>query len=214
MKMEDNNENLNNVMCEEEKECNNDNSNNSNTNGSKKKLPYFHRVLSKEDHQLIGDITPKPIDTKTTTLEPSNTVHSASVWNAAQTYEERNFTNWGIDKMKTILEDFNCISSSIAINTKNPEVTGTATIAHMKGKPRYIYDFSFKLTFDINDNYQGNFQIDDVSPDDLDDINIQIQFTKEPPSSEYSSIKSYIMKDFKLEFKKKILEFEKEFRSI
>lgn len=26
------------------------------------KLPYFHRTLSPEDQRLIGDITPKPID--------------------------------------------------------------------------------------------------------------------------------------------------------
>ena len=25
------------------------------------KLPYFHRTLSPEDQELIGDITPKPI---------------------------------------------------------------------------------------------------------------------------------------------------------
>jgi len=205
-----NNENINNMMNDE-----GEGENNNNNNGVK--LPYFHRVLSKEDQQLIGDISPKPITESSSTItEPSSTLHMASVWNSAQTYEERNVSNIMLGKIRKILEDFNCISSSssISMNIEKPEVTGTATIAHMKGKPRYIYDFCFKFNFEINNNYKGSLQIDDVSPDDLDDIHIQIQWTKEPPSFEYSTTKNYINKDFKTLFLKKIKEFEKEFRSI
>jgi hypothetical protein len=98
------------------------------------------------------------------------------------------------------------------------EVSGTATIAHVRGKARYIYDFNVKLNFEISkdesNSYKGSFQIDDLSPDDLDDINIQINWTKEPSSSNFSTIKTFINKDFKIEFKKKVIEFEKEFRAI
>ena len=166
----------------------------------------------------------------------TNHYHS-TVWNSANTYEERNFNNWGIDKIKSILNEFTVSSSSFTIglitliiikynifyypffikDITSSEVSGTATIAHVRGKARYIYDFNIKLTFEISkdsNTYKGSFQIDDLSPDDLDDINIQINWTKEPSSSDFSTIKTFINKEFKAEFKKKVHLFEKEFRAI
>lgn len=62
--------------------------------------------------------------------------------------------------------------------------------------------------------YKGSISLDDFSPDDIDDINFQISWTNIPPSSEFTLIKSFINKEFKIDFKKKIVEFEKQFREI
>lgn len=62
--------------------------------------------------------------------------------------------------------------------------------------------------------YKGSISLDDFSPDDIDDINFQISWTNLPPSSELTLIKSFINKEFKIDFKKKIVEFEKQFREI
>ena len=57
------------------------------------KLPYFHRHQSQEDKDLIGDITPKIInDVKKNTYNRG--ALSSSSWNAAETWEERDNSQW------------------------------------------------------------------------------------------------------------------------
>ncbi|KAJ1427043.1 hypothetical protein B484DRAFT_397314, partial [Ochromonadaceae sp. CCMP2298] len=52
--------------------------------GKPVKLPYFHRKLSDQETALIGDITPKQIQ-----AQPESKLISGSVWNTANTWEER-----------------------------------------------------------------------------------------------------------------------------
>lgn len=89
---------------------------NDNENVDKKNhLPYFHRVLSLEEQTLIGDISPKPIEKNTVEILDCGSIHQPSVWNTAQTFEQRSFNQWGIDKLKSLLEDFTVSSSSCNI---------------------------------------------------------------------------------------------------
>jgi hypothetical protein len=57
------------------------------------KLPYFHRTLSDAETALIGDISPKLIDKKSSievdTASSAHSLSSAASWNSAGTYESR-----------------------------------------------------------------------------------------------------------------------------
>ena len=72
------------------------------------KLPYFHRVQTQEEKDLIGDITPKPI-TSDTASSGVNSILSSASWNTAETWEERDCSKWSKDKMQLIFgETFEC----------------------------------------------------------------------------------------------------------
>jgi hypothetical protein len=64
-----------------------------------KTTTYFHRELTAEEKKLLGDQTPKRIDspasaatTSVGSLSPNPTAGSA--WNSAGTYEEKNISDW------------------------------------------------------------------------------------------------------------------------
>ena len=56
---------------------------NSNKSDSGVKLPYFHRVLSKEDTELIGNIAPPKISEPIIDNNEEKKLSSSSKWNSA-----------------------------------------------------------------------------------------------------------------------------------
>jgi hypothetical protein len=199
-----------------------------------KKLPYFHRVLSTTDTELIGSIAPKKIDpivTDNIVKEiPSGSIHASSAWNAAQTWEERNFSKWAEDRIPDILvDDFEITTGTGTFQTilnvnKVDNIKGHASIAHVRGKARYIYEYSVDFGFDVKQydlttsskiTYSGKLAVDDICNDmDYDDINLILTWTKSPPSAVLSKIRSVVLgKDMKKKIKEKMNIFEAEFRN-
>lgn len=185
------------------------------------KLPYFHRTLSPEDTALIGDITPKAIPAAD--LKEQGKLTEASAWNAANTWEERDCTNWAIDKLTTLFSDKNELATlkqyKFTVNGVTA-VKGNAQIAHVRGKPRFIYDVVFDLKFSIEKDtpkveYKGKISVADVMNDLLDDIDLSITWSdkKSPPGAELVAIRNAIvngaaLKEFIL---KRMAQFEEEF---
>ena len=73
---------------------------------------YFNRELTEEEKKLLGDQTPKRIDSSSNGRTPSamtpdsvspNPTTQGSVWNSAGTYEEKNITDWA---QKTLRKKF------------------------------------------------------------------------------------------------------------
>lgn len=79
----------------------------SDVRGYKNGLPYFHRELSHDEKQLIGDIAPQKIEVAPTAASAS-AVHEGSAWNHAGTFEERMFTKWAE------VRSFSCLTLDIA----------------------------------------------------------------------------------------------------
>lgn len=87
-----------------------DDNNSSNLRGYKQTssgntTTYFNRELSASERTLLGDMTPKRIDSTaspvtSTSPAPSN---AGSAWNAAGTWEEKNITEWTKNRLKDIL---------------------------------------------------------------------------------------------------------------
>lgn len=65
---------------------------------------YFHRELSAEEKILLGDSTPKRINSPGVTNGTSSpNPTGGSVWNSAGTYEEKNISEWSHSKLKSKL---------------------------------------------------------------------------------------------------------------
>ena len=55
---------------------------------SQKKLPYFHRELNAQDQLLLSKNVPQQISSSDA-VEANAHINTASAWNAAQSWEER-----------------------------------------------------------------------------------------------------------------------------
>lgn len=193
------------------------------------KLPYFHRELSVDDKALIGDITPKPLDPSATQARDNaptsdNKISAGSAWNSANTWEEREVTPWAMRQINSLFSNSVDLPSNPRFQgriTSVSNVEGHAEIAHIRGKPRYIYELSYNLIFEIDDSqnqkqYDGKFVVTEVGSDQLDDIEIAITWTKGPASADLMAVKDWLVKNkaAMTAIKNKMLEFETEMRKI
>jgi hypothetical protein len=74
-----------------------------------KTTTYFHRELTAEEKLLLGDQTPKRIDSPATAAailgsSPSPNPTGGSVWNSAGTYEEKNISDWSQSTLRKKLK--------------------------------------------------------------------------------------------------------------
>lgn len=67
-----------------------------------RKTTFFNNDLDDEARRLIGDIKPKKVDAAEVQAAPSGPPGS-SAWNKAGTWEERNMSAWGRDKLEALL---------------------------------------------------------------------------------------------------------------
>jgi len=150
-----------------------------------KKTSYFHHEQTDEEKRLIGDITPKRIDPNmaSVTTKTENTNSDTSAWNKAGTWEETNVTPWAISTLEETLKK-KCIyqlpSSSPDPNgkvqltkvsnlTESSKTTNSnhASVATVRGKKRYIYEFTFTIHWsytsgDEDVNMNGTMILDGI----------------------------------------------------
>ena len=125
-----------------------------------KTTSYFTRELSYAEKSLIGDTAPKKIDVtpqqqqqQHPTTTSSIPTSSQSAWNAAQTWEERDTTDWCSASLQTHLENTvisNSLSDYHTKITKVDSITGHSSYALTSGRKRYIFDFSATVEFTIS----------------------------------------------------------------
>ena len=196
-----------------------------------KKLPYFHRTLSPEETALIGDISPKPITTADDKIAAASAetasgkaAVSGSAWNTAMTWEERDCTQWAIKKLPTLFEGKETLptSTKYAVTLKGlSNAEGTAQIAHVRGKARFMYELSFDLKFSVSDEttekkHKGKIAVSDVINDQLDDVEFAITWDKPPPGSEATALRNAVIGGSTLKrlIREKMTIFEADFRQI
>mmetsp|Transcript_15631 Transcript_15631/g.29082 ORF Transcript_15631/g.29082 Transcript_15631/m.29082 type:complete len:430 (+) Transcript_15631:57-1346(+) len=140
-----------------------------------KKTSYFHNELDEKAKALIGDIAPKKLQAPPPTKSAGGATKSGtSAWNEAGTWEEKNVTNWAKETLtKAILQTtFTLPATSPAPNAlvtvqKVSKLDGHASVAVVRGKMRFIYEFSCKLDWQLekNDddlNCKGSLAIPDI----------------------------------------------------
>mmetsp|Transcript_41133 Transcript_41133/g.42030 ORF Transcript_41133/g.42030 Transcript_41133/m.42030 type:complete len:579 (+) Transcript_41133:59-1795(+) len=145
---------------------------------AKKGYCYFNRKLAAEEQSLIGDISPKTVHKGSTTSEttvgsqshttpittPSpitnndSKVISASSWNHAGTWEERDLTNRSHDwfKSKLTVVEITCedITEDIPVKClgkviKVDSIDGDAQIVLARQKKRHIFDFNITVDYEV-----------------------------------------------------------------
>ncbi|KUF96914.1 hypothetical protein AM588_10006326 [Phytophthora nicotianae] len=181
-----------------------------NMRGYKNGLPYFHRELSKEEKNLIGDIAPQKIELKPAglkeqgllmfffILQPDPVQHDGSAWNKAGTFEERVVTKWAEDKWKEIFTGATYSEGNLQATLKAPEkISGDASICVVRGKKRYLFDFSLKLPFEVaisgGSTCKGTYEMNDISSDE--DYEISCRLTKKlNNASEQSAVQAFVAK--------------------
>jgi len=169
-----------------------------------KKTSYFHNEQTEEVKKLIGDIAPKRISTTPVPLVTNNGAksESTSAWNKAGTWEEKDHTKYAQELLMDALSKVQyTISESDALaihkdivggvtakvsNVKN--IDGHASIATVRGKRRYVYEFSLTIEFkivlamDLDEVVTGSFKYPEIDGttcenggDDLDFIDFKIK---------------------------------------
>jgi len=135
-----------------------------------KKTSFFHHEQTEEEKRLIGDIAPKRIDpsqlpsasnNEPTKLDANATgtgmgSSKTSAWNKAGTWEEKDVSEWAIKSLKEKL-----MQCSYALPEGSPDPNATvqvtdvqklisakvaggtahASVATVRGKKRYIFEF-------------------------------------------------------------------------
>jgi activator of HSP90 ATPase len=185
------------------------------------KLPYFHRTLTPEDAALIGDIRPKAISVENTGTEvttSSGKITTSSAWNGAQTWEERNCSAWGKEKLQAVINSSDGISKSesgYAVTFNVTKTEGSASITHSRGKARFLYEWTLTADFEAtgasSELWKGSAVFSDVINDQLDDIEIEVTWTgKMPAKADMKIMKDLLKKSIIVKMKM----FEVEFRNI
>jgi tetratricopeptide (TPR) repeat protein len=120
-----------------------------------KKTSYFHNELSSDAAKLIGDIAPKKLDA----VEDSGSVAAnegagdstaiGSAWNKAGTWEERDVTKWALETLEQRLGACQHSWDSWRATVSKCDVKGHASVAMVRGKKRYIYEFEVQVDWDV-----------------------------------------------------------------
>jgi len=174
--------------------------------GYKNGLPYFHRELSAQDLELIGDISPKPLtktteDNNPTSGEGITRQTSSSAWNGAQTWEERDYTEWAKKRFKELLVPLSVdAGNDITVEvTDLGSITGDAHVAVVRGKPRFIWDFAITLSFTAtmgNEEVKGELVFPEVGYDADGAYEVEVNYKNQRPSnSKHTILKNILTKN-------------------
>jgi tetratricopeptide (TPR) repeat protein len=127
-----------------------------------KKTSYFHNELTDEAKELIGDIAPKKLETVNTGVAVTATGDSndkaTSAWNTAGTWEERDVTAWAVTSLQEQLtaSTYQLPPSSPApgatVAVTSAVVTGHASVATVRGKKRFLYEFSVVVDWKLTEH--------------------------------------------------------------
>ncbi|KAL7529352.1 hypothetical protein ACHAWF_002952 [Thalassiosira exigua] len=109
--------------------------------------------------RLIGDIAPKKLGEGGGSEGPKkigSAAEGTSAWNKAGTWEERDVTTWaketltaGLLTAEYILPDGSPSPGAHATVTKVSKLDGHASYATVRGKKRYIYEFSLTIEWSL-----------------------------------------------------------------
>ena len=125
------------------------------------KTSFFDREISDDARRLIGDIAPKKIDgvDRGGGGAPAPTAavaEGASAWNKAGTWEERDVTPWARETLSASLLGASYVlpggspsPGAVASIVEVVELDGNASHASVRGKKKYIYEFSISVRWEL-----------------------------------------------------------------
>lgn len=97
-----------------------------------------------------------------------------SAWNTAGTWEEKNLTNWATIRVREMLLEIKCSIPDMKGNITVPSISsvvGDASATCIRGKVKYIYDFTIVMNWKIqlenlpSSTANGTLAVSDVTAD-------------------------------------------------
>lgn len=191
-----------------------------------RKTTFFNNEMTNEVRELIGDIAPKRIDNPDS-VKIQN-VQGGSAWNQGTTFEEKNVTSWAKDKLESLLKELEYVNESngpeatTVIKVKSMSaIEGDASLAVMRGKKRYLFDFTFSLTlvatFGDEPEEEGKVSFLDVSSDCNDDYDVDLEVKNRYKNSGGKQLYDQLsnpISDLRKLITQQLVSFRKEFESL
>jgi len=144
-----------------------------------KTTSYFTRELDEKAKVLLGDTAPKKLD-QSSSRPVERKTSNTSAWNSAGTYEERDRSQFCTDLLKEMVGSNSGIvvddDAYTATVTGVKKVEGEASMIHVRGTLRFLWDYTFSIQYKIllksnNKSLKGSLSYVDFT-----------QNVKEPPS--------------------------------
>lgn len=118
---------------------------------------YFSRELDEEEKKRIGSTAPRRLQDGTTTDCISNSQTGTSIWNQAQTWEEKDTTDWCKGHLRKYLAESRVSNDKMDCSIVSvDEIAGDASVAMAGRKKKYIFDFHLKMSYELRDSEKGN----------------------------------------------------------
>jgi len=153
---------------------------------------FFHREISEEAKELIGDRRPVKIE------EPLEVVvdYEGSIWNKGGTFEERDMTAFSSNLLKSLLIglEFRMEIGLLQV-TDVTDINGEAAIAWIRGKKRFIFDLTFKIKWKAiveGGELSGVIFFTDFSSDEPDQKEFQAEFSWSEVGSASDIVKQHV----------------------
>jgi len=124
---------------------------------------YTHRNWKPKEEKK--EFAPERVSAKVDSKAPD----TASAWNAAGTWEEKNMLPWWQEKLQSRVKALTAESTVGRISVeKFGEVSGEAQIVHIRGTPRFLFDLRFDIHFACqfptsSKVYRGTIQVEEFS---------------------------------------------------
>jgi Activator of Hsp90 ATPase, N-terminal/Tetratricopeptide repeat len=191
---------------------------------------YFTREISDEEKRRQGSIAPQRLSESPMNLSETNASRELSsssqqpgpsAWNQAQTWEEKDTTEWCKKQLRTRLEATSIVSDTMDCDiTSVDELTGDASVAMAGGKKRYIFDFHVVMKFEIKDSKDnklvvgsGIVRIPDISSVSHDELEVTFDGWKECPSTDCIDKAMKLRSLFVTELRKSVQDWVQDFNN-
>jgi len=163
---------------------------------------YFTREQTEEEKKLLGDIAPQRLAANEQSfapqrLEPGSAAanKSASAWNQAGTWEEKNTSDWCQSSLKKHLECSKAeLNPYVARVTEVAKMTGHASVAFASGKKHYVFEYDAIIKFEIiaaggkgkTRIGKGEIYCPDISSATVDEeLEVQVRPWEDTPSEQH-----------------------------
>jgi len=163
---------------------------------------YFSREQTEAEKKLLGNIAPQRLAAtaapqrldSTGALSTASSAKSASVWNNAGTWEEKDTSDWCNSTLKGHLKEAVVEVDHYTGKVEEVEdLSGDASVAFVSGKKRFVFDYHASLTFIILDEgdekvASGTLKLPDISSTAIsDELEVDIMAWKKAPIEETSA---------------------------
>ena len=160
---------------------------------------YFSREQTEEEKKLLGNIAPQRLEAASAPQRLDSAVSqssakSASVWNNAGTWEEKDTSDWCNTSLDSYLKE--TVVEVDLYTGKVQEVkdlSGDASVAFVSGKKRFVFDYNASLKYVILDEgdvkvASGTLNLLDISSTAInDELEVEVLAWKKEPSDEVSA---------------------------